>query len=96
MSETKAAELPRVIATNPFVGICHMQVCAVAVLIAGSSRPYLQPAAQILLWLVVASALISAAQYFYRFWSQLDDRIKQRRKLRMLEARAKSEDVVPS
>src|SRR5436309_14645308 len=54
-----------------------LQVCAVAVLIAGSSRPYLQPVAQILLWLVVASALISAAQYFYRFWSQLDDRIKQ-------------------
>jgi CDP-diacylglycerol--glycerol-3-phosphate 3-phosphatidyltransferase len=73
-----------------------LQVCAVAVLIAGASRPYLQPIAQILLWLVVASALISAAQYFYRFWSQLDDRIKQRRKLRMMEARAKSEDVVPS
>jgi CDP-diacylglycerol---glycerol-3-phosphate 3-phosphatidyltransferase len=73
-----------------------LQVCAVAVLIAGASRPYLQPIAQILLWLVVASALISAAQYFYRFWNQLDDRIKQRKKLRMMEARAKSEDVVPS
>jgi hypothetical protein len=50
----------------------------------------------VLLWLVVASALISAAQYFFRFWSQLDSRITQRRKLRMMEARAKSEDVVPS
>src|SRR4029077_13374171 len=29
-----------------------LQVCAVAVLIAGASRPYLQPIAQILLWLV--------------------------------------------
>jgi len=73
-----------------------LQVCAVAVLIAGSNRPGLQPLAKVLLWLVVASALISAAQYFFRFWSQLDDRIKQRRKLRMMEARAKSEDVVPS
>ena len=73
-----------------------LQVCAVAVLIAGSSRPYLQPIAKILLWLVVASALISAAQYFFRFWNQLDDRIKQRKKLRMMEAHAKSEDVVPS
>jgi len=73
-----------------------LQVCAVAVLIAGASHPGMQPLALFLLWLVVASALISAAQYFYRFWNQLDDRIKQRRKLRMMETRAKSEDVVPS
>ena len=75
-----------------------LQVCAVAVLIASSnsSRDGLQRLAKVLLWLVVASALISAAQYFFRFWSQLDDRIKQRRKLRMMEPRAKSEDVVPS
>jgi CDP-diacylglycerol---glycerol-3-phosphate 3-phosphatidyltransferase len=75
-----------------------LQVCAVAVLIASSNsnRDGLQRLAKVLLWLVVASALISAAQYFFRFWSQLDDRIKQRRKLRMMEPRAKSEDVVPS
>jgi CDP-diacylglycerol--glycerol-3-phosphate 3-phosphatidyltransferase len=75
-----------------------LQVCAVAVLIASSNsnRDSLQRLAKVLLWLVVASALISAAQYFFRFWSQLDDRIKQRRKLRMMEPRAKSEDVVPS
>lgn len=73
-----------------------LQVCAVAVLIAGSNRPYLQPLAKILLWLVVISALVSAAQYFFRFWGQLDGRIKQRRKLRMMESPAKSEDVVPS
>jgi len=73
-----------------------LQVCAVAVLIAGASHPFFQPISTILLWLVVVSALVSAAQYFFRFWNQLDDRIKQRRKLRMLEARAKSEDVVPS
>jgi len=73
-----------------------LQVCAVAVLIAGSRYTSLKPVAYVLLWLVVASALISAAQYFFRFWSQLDSRITQRRKLRMMEARTKSEDVVPS
>jgi CDP-diacylglycerol---glycerol-3-phosphate 3-phosphatidyltransferase len=73
-----------------------LQVCAVAVLIASSNRDGLKPLANVLLWLVVVSALISAAQYFFRFWSQLDDRIKQRRKLRMMEPHAKSEDVVPS
>jgi CDP-diacylglycerol--glycerol-3-phosphate 3-phosphatidyltransferase len=73
-----------------------LQVCAVAVLIAGATHPSLKLIGRVLLWLVVASALVSAAQYFFRFWSQLDGRIKQRKKLRMMEAHAKSEDVVPS
>jgi CDP-diacylglycerol---glycerol-3-phosphate 3-phosphatidyltransferase len=72
-----------------------LQVCAVAVLIAGAGHPSLKRLSVVLLWLVVISALVSAAQYFWRFWSQLDGRIKQRRKLRMLEARKKSEDALP-
>ena len=85
-----------------------LQVCAVAVLIAGArdlsnegviqlirEGHWLKPLALFLLWLVVISALVSAAQYFLRFWGHLDDRIKQRRKLRMLEARKKAEDAVP-
>lgn len=72
-----------------------LQVCAVAVLIVGGRYPSLKPSAHILLWLVVISALVSAAQYFLRFWSQLDDRIKQRRKLSMLESHKKSQDAVP-
>lgn len=73
-----------------------LQVCAVAVLIAGARHPSLKPLALILLWLVVVSALVSAAQYFLRFWGQLDDRIKQRRKLRMMEPHKKSGDAVTS
>jgi CDP-diacylglycerol--glycerol-3-phosphate 3-phosphatidyltransferase len=72
-----------------------LQVCAVAVLIAGARHPSLQPISKALLWLVVASALVSAAQYFLRFWAKVDDRIKQRRKLRMLEARKKPQDAIP-
>jgi len=72
-----------------------LQVCAVAVLIAGAGHPSLKPLALFLLWLVVISALVSAAQYFLKFWGQLDDRIKQRRKLRMMESHKKSEDAVP-
>jgi phosphatidylglycerophosphate synthase len=71
-----------------------LQVCAVAVLIAGAQHPSLKPLALILLWLVVISALVSAAQYFHRFWGHLDDRIKQRRKLRLLESQKKAEDAV--
>jgi hypothetical protein len=67
----------------------------VAVLIAGARHPSLKPLALLLLWLVVVSALVSAAQYFLRFWSHVDDRIKQRRKLRLMEARKKTEDAIP-
>jgi CDP-diacylglycerol--glycerol-3-phosphate 3-phosphatidyltransferase len=84
-----------------------LQVCAVAVLIAGARQeqlgqraaepvhPLLNKLGLFLLWLVVISALVSAAQYFLKFWGQLDDRIKQRRKLRMMESHKKSEDAVP-
>jgi len=72
-----------------------LQVCCVAVLIAGARHPSLRPISKILLWLVVISALVSAAQYFYRFWNQLDDRIKQRRKLSMMEPQKKQQDAVP-
>ena len=71
-----------------------LQVAAVAVLIAGARHPTLKLLGLILLWLVVISALVSAAQYFLRFWSQLDDRIKQRRSLRLLERRKKPQDAV--
>ena len=72
-----------------------LQVCAVAVLIASAGHPRLKPLALFLLWLVVISAIVSAAQYFLRFWGKLDDRIKQRRKLNMLKAAKKPQDAVP-
>ena len=71
------------------------QVCAVAIVILGARHPSLKPLGLLFLWLVVISALVSAAQYFLRFWSHVDDSIKQRRKLRMLEARKKPQDAVP-
>jgi len=72
-----------------------LQVCAVAVLIVGARHPAIRPVSTVLLWLVVISALVSAAQYFHRFWNQLDDRIKQRRKLSMLESQKKQQDAIP-
>ena len=71
-----------------------LQVCAVAIVIVGARHPSMNPLGLFLLWLVVISALVSAAQYFLRFWSHVDDSIKQRRKLRMLEASKKSQDAV--
>jgi CDP-diacylglycerol---glycerol-3-phosphate 3-phosphatidyltransferase len=75
-----------------------LQVCAVAVLIISGEHPglpSLNRLALVLLWLVVISALVSAAQYFLQFWSQLDGRVKQRHKLHMMESPKKSEDAVP-
>jgi len=44
----------------------------------------------------VVSAVASAVQYFLRFWNQVDDRVKQRRRLRLLERRKKQQDVATS
>jgi len=72
-----------------------LQVLAVAVVILGSRYPLpkLTLLGKVLLWLVVISAVASAVQYFLRFWSQVDESIKQRRRLRLLERRKKSRDV---
>lgn len=72
-----------------------LQVCAAAVLIFGATHNWVRELGLGLLWLVVISALVSAAQYFYRFWNQLDDRVKQRRKLSVLEPQKKPQDAVP-
>jgi hypothetical protein len=39
--------------------------------------------------------VVSAAQYVFRFWNQLDDRVKQRHKLSVLEVHKKSQDALP-
>jgi CDP-diacylglycerol--glycerol-3-phosphate 3-phosphatidyltransferase len=70
-----------------------LQVVAVSAVILGARNEFLKPLANVLMWLVVASATISAVQYFLKFWSQVDSSIKQRRRLRMLERRGKTQDV---
>jgi len=73
-----------------------LQVVAVAVVIFGARHTFVRPLGYLLLWLVVASAIASAVQYFLKFWSQVDDRVKQRRRLRVLERRKKTQDVAAS
>jgi CDP-diacylglycerol---glycerol-3-phosphate 3-phosphatidyltransferase len=72
-----------------------LQVLAASVIILGANLAFLRPLGRWLLYLVVFSAVISAFQYFMRFWSQVDGSIKQRRRLRILERRekAKAQDV---
>jgi CDP-diacylglycerol---glycerol-3-phosphate 3-phosphatidyltransferase len=72
-----------------------LQVCAAAVLIFAARHSSFKTLGLVLIWLVVISAIVSAAQYFYRFWNQLDDRIKQRRQLSVLEVQKKPQDALP-
>jgi CDP-diacylglycerol--glycerol-3-phosphate 3-phosphatidyltransferase len=65
-----------------------LQILAVCVVILAAKRVQFHWLGTLLLWLVVVSAIGSAVQYFKKFWSQLDDRVKQRRKLSVLEAQA--------
>jgi CDP-diacylglycerol--glycerol-3-phosphate 3-phosphatidyltransferase len=62
-----------------------LQVLAACAVILGAKHEALKPTALVLLWLVVISAILSAVQYFMKFWSQVDGSIKQRRKMRLLE-----------
>ncbi|NDQ58868.1 MAG: CDP-diacylglycerol--glycerol-3-phosphate 3-phosphatidyltransferase [Acidipila sp.] len=71
-----------------------LQVVAACAVILGRRQAELKMPATILLWLVVLSAILSAIQYFLKFWSQVDGRVKERRLgLRILERRKKSQDV---
>ncbi len=74
-----------------------LQVAAVCVVILGSKHPSFRLWSQTLLWLVVASAIASAIQYFMKFWRQVDVSVKQRRlRLRILEREKKQQDVAAS
>jgi hypothetical protein len=68
---------------------------AAATIILAARHVLLKPLGNLLLVLVVASALVSAVQYFLKFWSQVDGSIKQRRRLRLLQLQSakKTQDV---
>lgn len=64
-----------------------LQVIAVALLLLGIQIPWLAPWAQRWMWLVMAVTLISAGDYFWRFWRKVDEETKNRgrRELLILE-----------
>ncbi|MEX2262554.1 MAG: CDP-diacylglycerol--glycerol-3-phosphate 3-phosphatidyltransferase [Bryobacteraceae bacterium] len=69
------------------------QVAAISFLLAGIRYPAMKPVGDLLLWGVVIFGLLSAIDYFRKFWRKIDDRIKQRRRreLLLLERRRKRE-----
>lgn len=69
------------------------QVIAVSLLLASIHWPQLRRAALWWLWGVVLFAVISAADYFMKFWRKVDDSVKlrRRRELLLMERRARLE-----
>jgi len=70
-----------------------LQVMAVCSIILAAKHAVFRPLGVLLLWLVVGSAIVSAVQYFQKFWGRVDDSVKQHRRLRILEPRKKAQDV---
>jgi CDP-diacylglycerol---glycerol-3-phosphate 3-phosphatidyltransferase len=61
------------------------QVAAIALVIAGIRWPSLAPFGSIAMWVVVGFTLISAADYFRKFWGTVDAQIKLRRRKELLQ-----------
>jgi CDP-diacylglycerol---glycerol-3-phosphate 3-phosphatidyltransferase len=70
-----------------------LQVIAVCAVILAATHEVLRPLGVVLLWLVVGSAVVSAFQYFQNFWKRVDDSVKQRHELRILQPRKNAQDV---
>jgi CDP-diacylglycerol--glycerol-3-phosphate 3-phosphatidyltransferase len=73
-----------------------LQVLAGCAVILTANHPALKTLGTTLLWLVVISAVLSAIHYFQMFWSQINFRVQERRrsKVVMVDAKEKTQDVL--
>lgn len=60
------------------------QVAAISLVIAGIRWPSLDQPGLIGMWAVMIFAIVSAADYFRKFWRRIDDGVKQRRRRELL------------
>jgi CDP-diacylglycerol--glycerol-3-phosphate 3-phosphatidyltransferase len=61
------------------------QVTAIALVIAGIRWPLVAEIGTLSMWAVVLFGLISAADYFRKFWRKVDGRVKMRRRRELLQ-----------
>jgi CDP-diacylglycerol---glycerol-3-phosphate 3-phosphatidyltransferase len=75
-----------------------MQVVAITLIILSHRFIWLGSLGKLALWLVVIFSLVSAIDYFRKFWKKVDDRVKarQKRKLVLLKKRRNHELSQPS
>jgi CDP-diacylglycerol--glycerol-3-phosphate 3-phosphatidyltransferase len=62
------------------------QVTAIALVILSIRWAALSDAATIAMWTVVLFGIVSAADYFRKFWRKVDDQVKRRRRRELLAA----------
>jgi CDP-diacylglycerol--glycerol-3-phosphate 3-phosphatidyltransferase len=60
------------------------QVAAISLVIAGIRWPQLNQLALIALWAVMLFGIVSAADYFLKFWRKVDSQVKLRRRRELL------------
>src|SRR5579863_22830 len=60
------------------------QVAAISLIIAGIRWPALNQIALLAMWAVVLFGIVSALDYFRKFWRKVDDQIKVRRRRELL------------
>lgn len=60
------------------------QVIAISLVIAGIRWPGLDQLAEIGMWAVMLFGIVSAADYFRKFWRRVDDHVKTRRRRELL------------
>jgi CDP-diacylglycerol---glycerol-3-phosphate 3-phosphatidyltransferase len=60
------------------------QVVAISFLLLSIRHPNLAPIAQWMMWGVVVFTIVSAVDYFRKFWRKVDERVKQRRRRELL------------
>jgi CDP-diacylglycerol--glycerol-3-phosphate 3-phosphatidyltransferase len=60
------------------------QVVAISLVIAGIRWPELNSFAAVAMWAVMLFGIVSAADYFRKFWRRVDDNVKMRRRRELL------------
>ncbi len=70
-----------------------MQVVAITMTILQNILHWLNPFSKVALWLVVIFALVSAIDYFRKFWKKVDDRVKARQRRRLIVLKKRQRNV---
>jgi CDP-diacylglycerol---glycerol-3-phosphate 3-phosphatidyltransferase len=70
-----------------------MQVLAITLVILRNVFPWLTSFSKVALWLVVVFALVSAVDYFRKFWKKVDDRVKARQRRKLIVLKKRQRDV---
>ena len=72
------------------------QVAAISILILGHEIPIFRSVSQLALYMVVLFAVVSAIDYFRKFWNRIDDRFKAQERQRTILNQKRARRDVPT